>query len=313
MQQASPIVATEERNKPLPNKHSVSSRLKPARKYFNNDADLNTRVKSWWNANPFNYFVADEEGSWAFYRNIDRKFLKWIPFMQAGGYPFLTRYVDMKGLKGKKVLDIACGTGVLTEQFVRMGADVTAIDLTPKAVELTKKRLSLYGLEASVIEGDAQKLPFPDETFDFVCAWGCLMHMPHTESAIAEIRRVLKPGGKMIAMMYHSNSVHLRYCIQFGRGILRGKYLIYDNQSLINRYTDGAKIGGNMLAKFYSRRQFKALFSAFADVNVYIHDNHGVPDQLPHPLLPLGKLLPKKLKEALCRAVGMTAIITARK
>lgn len=283
------------------------------RKTFVNDATLNANVRAWWNANPFNYFVDAEEGSWAFYRNIDRKFLKWIPFMQQGGYPFLTRYVDMHGLKGKKVLDIACGTGVLTEQFCRMGADVTAIDVTPKAVELTTKRLSLYGLTADVVEGDAQKMPFDDNTFDFVCAWGCLMHMPETEQAIAEIYRVLKPGGKMLAMMYHRNSVHLRYCIQLGRGILRAKYLQYDDQSLINRYTDGAAVGGNNLARFYTRKQFMKLFGAFSGVKLFIHDNHGMPAQLPHPVLPLGKLLPASAKEAICRSVGMTAIITGEK
>ncbi len=283
------------------------------RKSFTNDADLNRRVQDWWHRNPFNYFVDAEEGSWAFYRNIDRKFLKWIPFMQTGGYPFLTRYVDMTGLKGKKVLDIACGTGVLTEQFVRMGADVTAIDLTAKAVELTKKRLDLYHLKAEVLQADAQEMPFADNTFDYVCAWGCLMHMPQTEKAIAEIHRVLKPGGKTLAMMYHSNSVHLRYCIQLGRGILRLKYLQYDDQSLINRYTDGATVGGNQLAKFYSRKQFRELFSGFKNVAVMIHDNHGMPAQLPHPLLPLGKLLPAWAKEWICRQWGMTAIITASK
>ena len=283
------------------------------RKQFTNDTALNDRVRDWWHKNPFNYFVGDEEGSWSFFRNIDRKFLKWIPFMQEGGYPFLTKYVDMKGLKGKKLLDIACGTGVLTEQFVRMGADVTAVDLTPKAVELTKKRLALYGLQANVMEADAQKLPFPDNSFDFVCAWGCLMHMPQTEKAIAEIHRVLRPGGKMIAMMYHVDSVHLRYCIQLGRGILRLKYLKYDDQSLINRYTDGAKVGGNQLAKFYSRGQFRKLFSSFRNIRLGIHDNRGMVDQLPHPFLPLGKLLPKKAKEVVCRTVGMTAIITGEK
>lgn len=287
--------------------------MPPVRCQFTDDTGLSQRVRDWWDKNPFNYFVGNEEGSWAFYRNIDRKFLKWIPFMQATGYPFLTRYVDMQGLKGKKVLDIACGTGVLTEQFVRMGADVTAVDLTPKAVELTKKRLDLYHITANVIEADAQKLPFPDASFDFVCAWGCLMHMPRTEQAISEIHRVLKPGGTMIAMMYHRNSVHLRYCIQLGRGILRLKYLQYDDQSLINRYTDGASVGGNMLAKFYSRREFRQLFSAFGNAQVFIHDNHGMVDQLPHPWLPLGKLLPKALKEAVCRWVGMTAIVTGEK
>lgn len=283
------------------------------RKAFVNDASLNAKVRDWWHANPFNYFVDAEEGTWEFYQNVDRKFLKWIPFMQKGGYPFLTRYVDMRGLKGKKVLDIACGTGVLTEQFVRMGADVTAIDLTPKAVELTKKRLELHHLTANVLEADAQKLPFGDQTFDFVCAWGCLMHMPQTETAIAEIHRVLKPGGKCMAMMYHSNSIHLRYAIQFGHGIVRGKYLKYDNQSLINRQTDGERVGGNMLARFYSRTQFKALFSQFKNVRVAVHDNHSMVDQLPHPWLPLGKLLPKAIKEKLVRAFGMQAVITVEK
>ncbi len=283
------------------------------RKTFTNDQELNSRVQTWWHENPFNYFVDAEEGTWEFYQNIDRKFLKWIPFMQRGGYPFLTNYIDMKGLKGKKVLDIACGTGVLTEQFVRMGADVTAIDLTAKAVELTKKRLDLYHLQANVIQADAQEMPFVDNTFDYVCAWGCLMHMPNTEKAIHEIHRVLKPGGKSLAMMYHRNSVHLRYAIQFGRGVLRGKYLKYDDQSLINRYTDGAKVGGNQLAKFYTRKQFRDLFSEFNDVKVFIHDNHGMPAQLPHPILPFGKLLPKSAKEAITRWWGMTAIITMTK
>lgn len=284
------------------------------RKQFTNDTGLNDRVRSWWNNNPFNYFVDIQEGSWEFFREIDRKFLKWIPFMQKGAqHPFLNKYIDMKGLKGKKLLDIACGTGVLTEQFVRMGAEVTAIDLTPKAVELTKKRLELYGLKAEVMEADAQKMPFADNTFDYVCAWGCLMHMPETEKAIHEIHRVLKPGGKSLAMMYHRDSVHLRYCIQLGRGILRLKYLQYDDQSLINRYTDGAKVGGNMLARFYTRRQFMHLFKEFKNVKLFIHDNHGMPEQLPHPILPIGKLLPKSVKEWICRRWGMTAIVTMEK
>jgi len=285
----------------------------PMRKQFTSDETLNQRVRAWWNANPFTYFVKGEEGSWEFFRNVDRKFLKWIPFAQDGGYPFLTRYVDMHGLRGKKVLDIACGTGVLTEQFVRMGADVTGLDLTPKAVELTKKRLALYGLPGNVVEGDAQKLPFPDNTFDFVCAWGCLMHMPETEKAIAEIHRVLKPGGKTLAMMYHKNSVHLRLAIQLMKGILRLQYLKYDNQTLINRHTDGFYTGGNELAKFYSRKEFRHLFSAFREVDLRIEDNMGMPSQLPHPWIPLGKLLPKFLKTKICHVWGMTAIIMGTK
>lgn len=117
----------------------------------------------------------------------------------------------------------------------------------------------------------------------------------------------------MFAMMYHKNSVHLRYCIQLYHGVLRGKYLQYDNQALINRFTDGANVGGNTLAKFYSRKEFYNLFSSFQNVRIALHDNHSMPSQLPHPWLPAGKLLPQRAKEAICRVVGMQAVITADK
>lgn len=282
------------------------------RRKFTADPTLSTRITKWWDEHPFTYFVEGEEGSWEYFRNIDRKFLKWVPYAQTG-YPFLTSYIDMYGLRGKAVLDIACGTGLLTEQFVRMGADVTAIDIAPKAVELTKRRLALEHLDAKVLVADAQHLPFPDESFDLVCAWGCLMHMPDTEKAIHEIWRVLRPGGTMLAMMYHKNSVHLRYAIQFYKGIIRLQYLTYDNQSLVNRHTDGFLVGGNELAKFYSRREFQGLFKNFRNVVIRIDDHPSMPEKLPHPLLPLGKLLPNFLKQKICQCFGMTAIIQGAK
>jgi ubiquinone/menaquinone biosynthesis C-methylase UbiE len=287
--------------------------IQPMKKQFSNDSGLNERVQTWWNNNPFVYFVDGEEGTWEFFQNIDRKFLKWHPFTQKAGYPFMTNFVDMYDLKEKKVLDIACGSGVLTEQFVRMGAYVSAIDLTAKAVELTKKRMDLYGIEANVIQADGQELPFDDNSFDLVCAWGCLMHMPKTEQAIAEIKRVLKPGGKLVAMMYHKNSIHLRLAIQFWKGVIGLKYLRYDNQLLINRYTDGNDVGGNALTKFYSVREFKQLFGDFSNIAVQIHNHPSTIEHLPHRILPLGKLLPRSLKSWIAHTWGMNAMITAEK
>src|SRR5436190_1243777 len=152
------------------------------------------KVRDWWNANPFTYLMDNQNitPDWAFFRNIDRKIIKWMPWAQKG-YPLLSSVIDYRALKNKKVLDIAVGTGWTTEQFVRAGADVMAVDLTPKAVELTKTRLALNNLTADVRVQDAQKLSFEDKTFDYVLAFGCLMHMPNTEAAIAEIHRVLKP------------------------------------------------------------------------------------------------------------------------
>lgn len=269
--------------------------------------EVNKRVKEWWDKNPFTYLMDNKHitPDWAFFRNIDRKIIKWMPWAQKG-YPLLSHVVPYESLKGKKVLDIAIGTGWSTEQFIRTGAEVTAIDLTPAAVELTRKRLELYGLRANVLVADAQRLPFPDASFDYVLAFGCLMHMPDTQKAIREIHRVLKPGGRASAMMYYRHSLHWWYYIFFGKGIARGKLLSMSMQELSNRYTDGAYEEGNQLTKFYSKKEICNLFSPFKDIHIRIFDMTTPIDHLPHRLLPLGMLIPPPLKRWLTTVVGQT-------
>ncbi len=274
------------------------------------DEALKAKVREWWNDNPFAYLLAvDEEGSWEFFRNVDRKVMKWMSPWAHTRYPLLSNLVDYGSLKGKRVLDIACGTGWTTEQFARAGAVVTAIDLTPNAVALTKKRLALYGLQAEVLEADAENLPFPDQTFDYVMAWGCLMHTPDTEKAVREIHRVLKLGGTGGAMMYNKNSIHWRWALWFGKGILQGKLLKMKPQELANRYTDGADVGGNMLTKFFTPDEFENLFSIFKSRSIQIFDRPEVADSLPSRRLPLGKFLPMFVKNWIARHWGQTAWI----
>ncbi|MFA6429344.1 MAG: class I SAM-dependent methyltransferase [Patescibacteria group bacterium] len=278
------------------------------------DEALKTRVRDWWNTNPFAYLLTvDPEGSWQFFRNVDRKVMKWMSPWAHTRYPLLSNLVDYSALKGKRVLDIACGTGWTTEQFCRAGAIVTAIDLTPKAVELTKKRLALYGLEATVLEADAENLPFPDQSFDYVMAWGCLMHTPDTEKAVREIHRVLVPGGKGGAMMYNKNSFHWRWALWFGKGILKGKLLKMKPQELANRYTDGADVGGNMLTKFFTPKEFDRMYSIFPKRRVRIYDRPEVMDVFPHRYLPLGRVLPQTVKKWFAYKWGQTAWIDFEK
>lgn len=269
--------------------------------------EMTAKVREWWNKNPFIYLMDNKKivPDWAFFRNIDRKIIKWMPWAQKG-YPLLSHMINYSSLKGKKVLDIAVGTGWSTEQFVRAGAEVTAIDLTPVAVELTKKRLGLYGLTAEVRVADAERLPFPSNYFDFVLAFGCLMHMPDTQKATDEIFRVLKPGGCASAMMYHKHSLHWWYYIFFSKGILRGKLLRMNRQELSNRYTDGVYEGGNELTKFYSKKEVRKLFASFKNVRVRIFDVTTPIDHFPHRFLPLGTFIPPPIKQWLTHLVGQT-------
>ena len=120
--------------------------------------------------------------------------------------PFLRDYVQFPQYKGKKVLEIGCGPGIDTLQFAKGGADVWAVDLTSRAIELTRSNLSLHGFDDKVQQinqGNAEKLDFPDETFDVVYSNGVLHHTEDTERSIEEVRRVLKPGGEAVIMLYN--------------------------------------------------------------------------------------------------------------
>ena len=277
--------------------------------------ELTSKVKDWWNANPFTYLMDNQNitPDWAFFRNIDRKIIKWMPWAQKG-YPLLSNVINYSNLKDRKVLDIAIGTGWTTEQLVRAGARVTAIDLTPRAVELTKKRLELNHISADEIRvADAQQLPFSEKTFDYVLAFGCLMHMPDTQKTIDEIYRVLKPGGRAAAMMYYKHSLHWWYYIFFGKGIMRGKLLHMTVQQLSSRYTDGAYEEGNQLTKFYSKNELRHMFGKFKNISIKIFDTTTPIDHFPHRFLPLGTLIPRPIKIWLTTIVGQTVWLDVEK
>lgn len=152
-------------------------------------------------------------------------------------------------VSGKKLLDIGCGNAYVTCLYAGAGAGVSAIDLTEKAVELTKSRLNIQGLSAEVQKADAENLPFDDQSFDVVVSFGVLHHTPDTEKALAEIFRVLKPGGRILLMLYHRNSFAYQLLFRIKRLIQpgwRGKSA--DDQ--VNA-VDGAE---NPLGKVYSKK-----------------------------------------------------------
>ena len=117
-------------------------------------------------------------------------------------------YADVSGLdareialeavaerKPKTVLEVGCGEGEMAEQIAsRLGVELVAIDLSPRMVELARAR----GLDARV--ADIQSLPFADDTFDVVLAAWMLYHVPDLDRGLAEVARVLRPGGALIAV-----------------------------------------------------------------------------------------------------------------
>ncbi len=109
--------------------------------------------------------------------------------------PFIRPFADFEAAKGRRVLEIGVGLGADHQRFAEAGSDLYGIDLTERAVEHTRHRLTLFGLSSKLAVGDAEHLDFPDEYFDRVYSWGVLHHSPDTPKAIAEVHRVLKRGG----------------------------------------------------------------------------------------------------------------------
>ena len=123
--------------------------------------------------------------------------------------PFLRKEFDFASLAGKNVLDLGCGSGVLSIVLARNNADVTAGDLTENAIKMTRENSNLQKEKIQIVRADAEYLSFANDTFDYVISWGVIHHSENTEKAICEVARILKPNGKgliMVCLLYTSPS-----------------------------------------------------------------------------------------------------------
>jgi len=103
-----------------------------------------------------------------------------------------------KNYKGKLLLDIATGSGYIAVEMAKLGLNVIATDLTPKAIKNLnsyKKKLSLKNIKTKI--SLAEKLDLPDDSVDYLVANAILEHIPNEKQAIREWKRVLKKNGKM--------------------------------------------------------------------------------------------------------------------
>jgi 2-polyprenyl-6-hydroxyphenyl methylase / 3-demethylubiquinone-9 3-methyltransferase len=95
----------------------------------------------------------------------------------------------------RTLLDVGCGGGLLAEEFARVGFEVTGIDLAPESIETARAHASASRLSVEYETGSGEHLPFPDGAFDHVTCCDVLEHVDDVDLVIAEISRVLKPGG----------------------------------------------------------------------------------------------------------------------
>src|SRR6266403_2655276 len=105
----------------------------------------------------------------------------------------LAKFADVQS--GQRVLDVACGTGVVAITAARIGANVTGLDLTPELLERARENSGVAEVDVDWREGDVEALPFQDGAFDVVLSQFGHMFAPRPEVAIREMLRVLKSDG----------------------------------------------------------------------------------------------------------------------
>jgi len=151
--------------------------------------------------------------------------------------------MPVTGQDAKAVLDFGCGPGhdlvgfgVYSRPHRLVGADLSESSLTE-----AKHRLELHGIGAELFRLDPNetKLPFEDQSFDYVHSSGVLHHTPDPGAILKEFHRILKPGGTVRTMVYNYNSLWVHLYVAYQRAILMGLYTNEPLHDQFRRSTDG--------------------------------------------------------------------------
>ena len=266
-----------------------------------------TKVSDYWNSRPCNIRHSPKPvGSREYFDEVEaRKY-----FVES----HIPRFADFARWKGKKVLEIGCGIGTDTLNFARHGAQVTAVDLTEKSLEVARQRAKVFGLEDRVrfIQANAEKLSesVPVEPYDLVYSFGVIHHTPHPERVLEEIRRYVTPASTVKIMVYNRWSWKVLWVL-FGYG--KGRF--WKLNRLIADYSEAQT--GCPVTYSYSRAAGRQLLEDHGFRVTGVMVDHIFPYSIPeyvqyqYKMVWYFRWMPKTLFRALERAFGWHLCLTA--
>ena len=255
-------------------------------------------VQNQWNQNPVGsqYGGASQPHTLEWFREIERH--------RYGAYaPWMPEVMEFAGHAGEDVLEIGGGIGTDLAQLAANGASVTDVDLAAGHLQLAEQNFRLRGLSARFIHHDAESLPFPAASFDLVYCNGVLHHTPNTRAVVQEIRRVLRPGGRVIAMVYAENSFHYWRKQVWLFGIKGGSLDRLSMGEIMSGTVECSANEAKPLVKVYTPARVGALFDRFEHLEILQRQLEAY--ELPPPL--------RSARPALERRFGWNLIVKAQK
>lgn len=173
--------------------------------------------------------------------------------------PHIPAFADFGRWRGRDVLEIGCGIGTDSVNFVRNGADLTIVELSSESMAITRKRLELERFRATLVNGNAEELDDllpPEKKFDLIYSFGVIHHTPHPQRVLKAIAGRLKPDGELRIMVYARHSwkvlwIYMRYAWREP----------WNWRRLAAKYSE-AEIG-SPVSYIYSGREARALLQDF--------------------------------------------------
>ena len=173
-------------------------------------------VSKFWDTNPCNIRHSKSAvGTKKFFEEVEKR--KY--FVE----PHILKFAEFKKWKGKKVLEIGCGIGTDTISFARHGANITAVEISRKSIEVAKKRAKVFGLDKQIkfYLANAEKLSevVPIKPYDLIYSFGVIHHTPHPERVVREIKKYANKKSVVKIMVYNRYSWKVLWILfKFGKG-----------------------------------------------------------------------------------------------
>lgn len=221
------------------------------------------QVRDYWNRRPCNIKHSPQPvGTREYFDEVEaRKY-----FVE----PHIPNFAQFERWKGKKVLEIGCGIGTDSINFARAGAELTAIDISEKSLEICKKRFEVYGLKANLYCGNSEELSsiIPVEPYDLIYSFGVIHHTPNPERVFEEIKKYCKPETEIRVMLYS------KFCWKVFWIIIKyGKGAFWRADELVRYYSEAQT--GCPVTYYYSFNEIKRLMKDFEIIE--IHKDHIFP------------------------------------
>ena len=218
------------------------------------------KVKEYWDSRPCNIRHSESPiGTIQYFNEVEKR--KY--FVE----PHIKKFAEFEKWKGKKVLEIGCGIGTDTINFARAGAEVTAVELSEKSLDLVSKRAEVFNLEDRIKTYcvDAEKLSkvVPVENYDLIYSFGVIHHTPNPEKIVEEIEKYSKKGTVVKIMVYYRYSFKVLWIL-----INYGKGAFWKLKELIAKHSEAQT--GCPVTYTYSKKEAKQLLKNFEIVEISI-------------------------------------------